>query len=54
MLQEKYDEAIAKFREAAALDPKLVMAYHNWGIALQRSGHYLEAEDLFAKASSLK
>jgi Flp pilus assembly protein TadD len=38
------DEAIAMYRKAVALDPKLASAQYNLGSSLARSGKYAEAE----------
>jgi len=38
------DEAIAMYRKAVTLDPKLASAQYNLGSSLARSGKYAEAE----------
>jgi len=51
--QKRSDEAIAKFQKAIELDPKLALAYNNWGSVLDNKGKYDEAIAKFRKAIEL-
>ncbi|MGB9148374.1 MAG: tetratricopeptide repeat protein [Acidobacteriaceae bacterium] len=46
----KNDEAIAKYQEALAIDPKLVIAWTSWGSVLDDEKRYDEAIAKFQKA----
>lgn len=48
--QEKYDEAIEKYRMAVIHDPQCASAYHNWGDALYRQKEYDYAIEMYKKA----
>jgi tetratricopeptide (TPR) repeat protein len=50
---ERYDEAVAAYREAIKLDPADDILYRNLGDALLRSGRETEAAPQFEKAVSL-
>jgi tetratricopeptide (TPR) repeat protein len=53
----KPSEAIAKFRQALALDPNnpnRAEAFYNWGTALERLGKHQEAVEKFEQAIALK
>ncbi|HWA28525.1 MAG TPA: tetratricopeptide repeat protein [Lacunisphaera sp.] len=47
------DDALAAFRQAAAVDPKLAEAHHQAGNVLKSLGRYAEAVDALSTASSL-
>ncbi|MEI6669023.1 MAG: tetratricopeptide repeat protein [Acidobacteriota bacterium] len=49
-----FDEAIAKFSEAAAIVPKCFDCYYNIGYAQMQKKDYDKAEEAFAKSAELK
>jgi len=51
--QKKYDEAIAQYQRAIALDPKDAVAYNNWGIALYEQKKSDDAVAKYQKAIEL-
>src|SRR5205807_1891407 len=51
--EKKYDEALAKFSQAAALDPANAESANNAGFALYRLQRYEEAVNWFQKAIAL-
>ncbi len=52
--QEKPDEAIAKYRKAIEIYPKLAVAYNNWGSVLQAQNKYGEAVAKYQKSIELE
>ena len=51
--EHKYDEAIHSYQKATELDPKLAMAYSNWGSALDELGDVNGAIVKYEKAIEL-
>jgi tetratricopeptide (TPR) repeat protein len=51
--QNRFEEAITKFRDAIGLDSKLALAYKNWGYALHQQGLDNEAVNKFQTALTL-
>ncbi len=52
--QDRYAEALAKFREATGLDPQLPEAWNYLGYTSRKLGHYDEALAAYDKALTLK
>jgi|GEM_PF-3129950 len=48
-----YEDAITDFNKAISLDPNLAVAYNNRGVAYQRLGETIKANQDFAKAKEL-
>jgi tetratricopeptide (TPR) repeat protein len=53
-LQNRYEEALACFRNALARDPRRVMPRYNMGQVLQAMGRYDEAARLFEEAEAIE
>ncbi len=52
-LEENYDDAIAKCKEAVELDPKNALAYFNWGASLENERKHDQAIAKYQKAIEL-
>jgi tetratricopeptide (TPR) repeat protein len=52
-LNQKFDEAVAEYNKAIALDPKCLDAYYNLGITLEAISDQDGARDAFAKVIEL-
>lgn len=52
-LNQKFDEAIAEYKKAIALDPKCIDAFYNLGITLEAISDQDAARDVFAKVLEL-
>lgn len=51
--EKKYEEALAKFKEAAELDPKNALFANNTGFAFYRLQKYAEAAEWYQKAITI-
>ena len=51
--EKKYDEAIAEYREALEIDPRLVLAWSNWGRILVLNKRYDEGIAKYQKATEI-
>src|SRR5713226_5501731 len=51
--QRHYDEAIQRYEQAIALDPKNAAPYNNWGNVLSEQRHYDEAIQRYEQAIAL-
>ena len=49
-MQAKTDEAIAQYAKAIELNPKMVSAYNNIGVELEKKGQIEEAKARYRKA----
>lgn len=49
----RYEEAIAAYDNAIAVNPHYAMAWNNKGIALGRLGRHEEAKEVFVKAHEI-
>jgi tetratricopeptide (TPR) repeat protein len=52
-LNQKFDEAMAEYRKAIALDARSIDAYYNLGITLEAISDLDAARDAFAKVMEL-
>ena len=53
-LNQKFDEAIAEYRKAIALDARSIDAYYNLGITMEAISDLDAARDAFAKVLELE
>ncbi|HAD82067.1 MAG: hypothetical protein A2509_08105 [Candidatus Edwardsbacteria bacterium RIFOXYD12_FULL_50_11] len=53
-LNQKFDEAVAEYKKAIALDPKCIDAFYNLGITLEAISDQDGARDAFAKVIELE
>ena len=53
MIQNKFDEALAQFDEAIAINPKFPEAWSNKGVLLEKMGRYEDAAEAYRQALDL-